>query len=151
MGMMSEISIENLTLTKEVVLDQARARLFSPNILVINYLNDSEVGIEEIKILIDHFIDTANRKPFITIVDIRDIRGNMTAEAMEYITNHKESQNLKIAEAILVNSLGMRLLANFYLKIKTQSGPTHVFNDESKALAWLKEMELVQNALRSMN
>ena len=42
------------------------------------------------------------------------------------------------AIAIYSNSLGQKILANFYIKTIKPNAPTKFFNEESKAIEWLK-------------
>ena len=43
------------------------------------------------------------------------------------------------AIAIYSNSLGQKILANFYIKTIRPNAPTKFFNEESKAIEWLKD------------
>ncbi|MCB9225153.1 MAG: hypothetical protein R2780_01145 [Crocinitomicaceae bacterium] len=47
----------------------------------------------------------------------------------------------KIKEAILVNSLGNRILGNIYLKIINRRYPSKIFTDREAAIQWLLEVE----------
>lgn len=42
------------------------------------------------------------------------------------------------ADAFLINSAAMKLIANFYLKINKPERPTRMFNSKKEAIAWLK-------------
>jgi hypothetical protein len=42
------------------------------------------------------------------------------------------------ADAFMVNSTAMKLIANFYLRINKPERPTKMFTDEKEAIKWLK-------------
>ncbi len=50
----------------------------------------------------------------------------------------KESCPYSKADAFIINSTAMQLIANFYLKINKPNRPTKMFTDEDAALKWLK-------------
>ena len=53
-------------------------------------------------------------------------------------------ETLKMAEAIVIKTLGHRMLANFYVKERINKYPIRIFDDENDALAWFKELEIAQ-------
>lgn len=52
----------------------------------------------------------------------------------EFLQQHKAPF---ICEAIVITSLAQRLLANFYMSVKSHKSPTKVFNSKEKALEWI--------------
>jgi hypothetical protein len=50
----------------------------------------------------------------------------------------KESCPYSKAEAFMIGSTGLKLIANFYLKINKPERPTRMFTDEEEAVTWLK-------------
>ena len=57
-------------------------------------------------------------------------------EARDYASSRSGERNT-VAEAILVRSTSMKLLANFYIKFHKPKVPTKMFDSEDKAVAWL--------------
>lgn len=62
---------------------------------------------------------------------------SISKEARE-LTAGKEFANVTVARALVVNSLGHRLLANFYLNINKPFIKTKVFSERETALEWLR-------------
>jgi hypothetical protein len=60
-----------------------------------------------------------------------------TAEARAY-TATAESDPFASAEAYVINSFSQRLVGNVYLSLNKPFRPTRLFNDEVKAVEWLK-------------
>ncbi len=54
---------------------------------------------------------------------------------------HRDPQYeaIKVAEAIVICTLGHRLLADVYARMRSKAHPVKVFGDEEKALAWLRK------------
>ncbi|HOZ86247.1 MAG TPA: hypothetical protein PL029_00755 [Bacteroidia bacterium] len=50
----------------------------------------------------------------------------------------KESCPYSRADAFLINSTAMQLIANFYLRINKPRRPTKMFTSEEQAIKWLK-------------
>ena len=63
---------------------------------------------------------------------------NPTKEAADFMVSFVRSEKVA-AEAFCINSGALRLLTNFYFKIKKPVIPSKMFEDEKRAIAWLKE------------
>ncbi|MFY7884243.1 MAG: hypothetical protein ACOVOV_05295, partial [Dolichospermum sp.] len=64
------------------------------------------------------------------------INTSATVEALRYFSS-EESKNVSLADAIVIHSLGQRLLANFLIKLVKGSWPMKVFSNKDDALKWL--------------
>lgn len=58
-------------------------------------------------------------------------------EAQDYWAQ-KESSPYTSAEAYIVNGLALRLILNFFLKVKKPPRPTKIFDKRGDAVTWLK-------------
>ena len=74
-------------------------------------------------------------KASLVILDVSKASG-ITKEARNY-TSGKDVEGLQIAMAIIVSSLPMRILANFFIKFDKPPAPTKMFNSERDAIGWL--------------
>lgn len=59
-------------------------------------------------------------------------------ENRKYVAS-KEVSNYVKADALVMKSLALKIIGNFYLKINKPSRPTRTFFDEEAAVKWLKE------------
>ncbi len=59
-----------------------------------------------------------------------------TIEALKYFGN-KEFKNPSIAEAIVIRSLGQRLLADFLVRLVKGNWPMKIFSKREDAIEWL--------------
>lgn len=99
--------------------------------------DDSEV--HEFEKLISDCMDLMDHKPFVVITDLRNNDGSFTQQVKDYLANHKELQLNKVAEALVVNGLGVRLQVVFFIRMKkTGSMLTKVFSDYDQAVTWIK-------------
>jgi len=62
----------------------------------------------------------------------------------------KDSCPYSIADAFIVPSLGMRVIANFYLRVSKPERPTRFFLDINEATVWLKSFE-TDDAMTKVN
>ena len=51
-------------------------------------------------------------------------------------------ESRKRAEAIVIKSLGHRMLANFYVKERINDYPVRIFDDELEAIDWFNQIRL---------
>lgn len=63
---------------------------------------------------------------------------NFSVKARELVASEAFKGN-NIAKALLFQSLGQRIIANFYLKIHKPFIKTKLFSDREKALIWLRK------------
>ncbi len=86
--------------------------------------------VEEIGIVLNHkkvpFLISA--APFEVISN--DIRSLVATE---------EGAPYSLADAIISDSVGVNILANFYIRIVKPTRPTKLFNKETEAIDWLKK------------
>ena len=69
---------------------------------------------------------------------ISDTTATYTKEAREYMDNDLEQ--LKKAEALVVNSLGHRIIANFYTRTRRRHHPIRVFATDLEAREWINSL-----------
>lgn len=106
---------------------------------VIRY--ELSVGIEVNKDVIMSLWDIGNKLCPIgkrKILIVFNSNFSPTKEAADFMVS-EERRDKTIAEALCIDSGALKLLTNFYFRIKKPIIPSRVFNDEKKALAWLNE------------
>ena len=96
-------------------------------------------AVDEIKELVTHILELANGKPFVALVDYRDMFQNWDTEAKEYVANHKELNDLQEAVAIVVNTLPIKLVVKLYISFFKPPNETKIFNNLDGAEKWLQK------------
>jgi len=130
---------EEIEIAKEIVTSTARIRLLKGNWIHNTYFPNAEIDAE--KHLENHkaLIELAGDKKFPVLVDGPEIvfftaDAKKTAKELEPVTP-------TLKRAFVTNSLGHRMLINFYLKVYKPNIPNKVFSNYAEALVWMKQQK----------
>lgn len=110
------------------------------NILFYRVKQDITVTPEVMKDLLRYVEEFMGPVRHYAVVDF-GLNVNSTAEGRKKYTESEYIKKWRIADAFLVNSLGMRLIANFFIRMQSPAVPTRVFNDELLAILWLEKQK----------
>ncbi len=78
-------------------------------------------------------------KPIFLMV-VLEQGSSLTPEVREWMASDTRKSRVG-ADAIIVKSLALKIIANYYLKFNKPSHPTKIFNHENVAELWLKEQQ----------
>ena len=95
-----------------------------------------EITLEDVKEQRKIAHELTGGKPHVVLA-ITGRRTSATKEAREY--SSKNTPEGRIAEAILIKSLPVRLMGKFYININKPAVPTKMFDTEAEALVWLRQ------------
>jgi hypothetical protein len=116
----------------------ARMDYDGQGILVVTINDDIELSLQDI---IEHREIAARltkNEPH-CVLAIAGERTQASSEAREYAANNVPKG--RVAEAVVIKSLTVRLLGNFYMQFHKPGVPTKMFDDRYEAMRWL-EMQL---------
>ncbi len=134
--------------TKEIITKTVRLRLLSSGIVHYTYLPNSEVDESEHQSNHNALIDLVGRdKKYPLLID-SDVFINVTPEARKLVRKLESIVPIS-ARAMVITSLGQRILASFYIKINKPIVPTKIFNNYADGIAWLKEIEELRRTKNS--
>ena len=105
-------------------------------VLLIKFKDKVDVDIEEAKKIMSLSYDIVGRTPFYLIVDARDVYSSIDHNSRKLMSEHKVNE-FNIAQAIIVNNMPIRLLANFYLKFYKHNNPIKVFTNIDEGREWV--------------
>lgn len=105
------------------------------NILFFEYKPDVVINLVAAQRIVSDRIRIQKEKAYPVLCDIRGIADSDKA-ARDYLAQH--GSVLAKAVGILVDQSVSILMISFYLKISKPQVPTKVFNDQAKALEFLK-------------
>ncbi|MBA2611992.1 MAG: hypothetical protein H0U95_08480 [Bacteroidetes bacterium] len=108
------------------------------DVVYIHTVEDAEIEIPQINELNEHLRSLVEDKPCYLIV-FPGIGSSSSQEARKYAAKQK-GKNV-IAEAIVINNLAIRLLANFYMKVNRPEQKIKLFSNEVSALAWINTIK----------
>ena len=113
----------------------ANVSLKGPNMVVVKYKPDARVGLKELLAIHEAEKKLTNEKKHLALLDARGFI-YMSPEAKKFGASEKPGKYRKAA-ALLVDSLGVKILGNFYLNFNKPVVPTKMFSSEKKAIEWL--------------
>lgn len=98
----------------------SRATLVHDALYYIHFISNNIVEVDDFKEGYEAYTKLTKGIPFKVIIEFGD-HVHISSEAREFAQLNKLPA---IAEALIVKSLGQRMLANFYIKLKLQPHPT---------------------------
>jgi hypothetical protein len=100
---------------------------------------DAEIDVKEIIEFTAICEEISGHKPYILVSDAR-VNLTITSEARKAAAS-KEVSPLLLANAVLVNNIAVRMVANFFTTVNKPHFKYKVFNEEKEALNWLKKQK----------
>ena len=109
------------------------------NILYYRVKQDQAVDVAEIKEMLVNVEEFMGPVKHYAVIDFG---GNLSSstEARQIYADAEYIQNYRIADAFLVRSLPVRLIANFFINVTKPKVKTKLFTDESASVKWLEEL-----------
>ncbi len=127
---------------KYIELEKAHLYLIEEGFTLLQFKDQVDFEIEDAIEVDDKTYEFVEGKSFVTLVDARNIRSNMSHEAREFFATDKKIVAIRKAQAIVVNNLHSRLIANFYMTFHKPANPIKIFNDYDKAENWIRERKM---------
>jgi hypothetical protein len=124
---------------KEIKFSHTTVRYQEPLISLV-FNEGADLDIAEVRELIAAAEKLSGKKPYLLFSDVR-VNMGITPEARKVSADKKEAPYV-VANAVLVNNLGLSITANFFMKFNKPHFPVKVFYDEAKAMEWLMKFEL---------
>lgn len=114
------------------------------NILFYRVKQDITIDIAEIKEMIEYVKEFMGEKKHLALIDFGSSVGS-TTEGRRVYAEEIYLTKYRIADAFLVNSLSMRLIANFFIKVTKPKIATRLFTSEIEAVKWLENAKNASN------
>jgi hypothetical protein len=113
-------------------------RRIDSDTIEIKFKKGFEGEIEDAKLIVARISQFClqNKPVFLLAVYAED--NFFSKEARQYIAS-KEINTIVKAEALVINSMALRIMGNFYLKVNKPARESRLFNDRLLALEWLKQ------------
>lgn len=75
------------------------------------------------------------------IIDFRGVEVNFSNEAREYFAKSQDHSSLRKSQALIIDSLAHKLVANFYKKFNKPDCPVMIFNSPKDAVEWIESLK----------
>lgn len=124
---------------KKIVLDNAELYLYDEinNIILFKFLSTTDYTLEDAKKIDEAYLELCQKKPFLSIADVREVFATSTPEAKDYIAHKALLTKYRIASAWVVTNLASKLIVQTYIKMHKPNCPTKVFKNLDEAKKWL--------------
>lgn len=129
-----------MTYEKHIELEKAHLYLIEEGYTLLRAKNNVDFELEDAMEIDVLTFDLVEGKPFVTLVDGRNVRSNMSHEARQHFATNKKITSIRKAQAIVVNNLHTKLLANFYMNFYKPENPVKVFKDFEEAEKWVRKL-----------
>ena len=117
-------------------ISSAKLEYYENGLLVVTLKDDLELTLEHIIEQREAAFSLTGKAKHVVLA-IAGQRTSATEEARKYAASFVPEG--RVAEAIIVRSLPVRLLANFYMKFHKPGLLTKLFEDDAEAICWLEE------------
>lgn len=107
-------------------------------ILVNKFHHDAVVGLREMLEVAQEMERITGGAPFLSMIDLTNkfVHFNFNDEAREYGAKGPMTKNI-IKQAIVVNTMALKIVTNFYFRFNQPLYPSRAFNKTSLAIDWL--------------
>ncbi len=134
--MADNIFMNPVILLRQKHFETISVALRNDGIAQVSVIGNSEIDVQHVKLVVDTLEELGEGKKFPLLIVVGEYT-LPTPEARAYIATH-ESDPYASAEAYVIRSLSQKLVGNVFLAFNKPARPTRIFNDEEKALEWLK-------------
>jgi hypothetical protein len=132
-----EVTTLDILSSMEQTITIRTAKLtFSEGILYIRIFEEADMDRADVEEIYNLGLQMAQGKPYCALADTRG-KPTSTPEARAFGAEQGYSK-FRLADALLVDSSMMKLVANVYIKFNKPKVPTRMFESEEKAIAWLR-------------
>ena len=132
--MLSELNDDK----KSVATSTCTLDLEDKNLIEVTTFKNASIEIPQVKEIHKALLTLTNSEPCYLLV-LPAIGTTSSNEARQYAASIKKHKNI-VAEAIVVNTLPLRLLASFFIKVNKPRQKVKIFSNASSARRWLHEI-----------
>ncbi|MBN4071192.1 hypothetical protein JYT72_01650 [Crocinitomix catalasitica] len=123
--------------TKTYPTSNGYFRLTEDGILIFVYEKNAKDTLETAKENVTLGIELTNNKPYLILIDQRNVTDNSKAARNYYA--HSDEVKSCIGVALLVDSGLSRVIGNFFIGLNKPPRPAKLFANEEMGLIWLRK------------
>jgi hypothetical protein len=123
----------------QISTDNYQICLLESGVIEISWKeNIQEITVEMLKELKSCILDFGGGKKMPVFISTINFL-NITSEARKYAAS-KTGQEFTLANAVLIDNLGKKMMFNFFMKINKPYTPTKAFRTREDAFQWLSSL-----------
>lgn len=128
-----------MEIVKSIGLDFASVELLENGIIRIGFFDKQSIGESESRD-INNAIGVLSDGKLAPIMMVLQPNTVFDHRAREFSSSN-EGLQYTIGDAVVINSLGHKILVSFYLKFNKPKKPTKAFDTQEAAMAWLLSLK----------
>lgn len=128
-----------LVATKEIKGKNYSIIKYGPNFALILFLDGASIELEDAQEIIDLKETLYEPGEEMLVLVKSDGMLNISKEAMLLLSDHDTPNNVIVSTALIVENLGLRIIANFFMARFKPVFPTKIFRNTHSAVKWSKE------------
>jgi hypothetical protein len=132
----------DISVLETIALEMATLDRLQGDLIRVSFKDHIDVNLEDIIKLQEPKAQLTGGRPYYLLV-ISPRYASVSKEAREFSATPEANEGA-LAKAVVTNSLGMRLVVNFFISINKPPVPHRVFTKEEDALAWIAELRAGQ-------
>lgn len=125
-------------MSDHLTTEKTEVHLLEPGIIENIVKPGASIEAEDIQQLKEKNVELSHGEKYVVLVSSGHL-SSISKEARELTASKEFAQNT-LAKALLVESLGHRIVGQFYLKINKPHIKTRLFTDRTIALIWLRNI-----------
>lgn len=139
-----------LVATKEINGKNYSIIKYCPNFALILFLDGASIELEDAQEIID--LKETLYEPGEEMLVLVKSEGmlNVSKEAMLLLSDHDTPNNVIVSTALIVENLGLRMIANFFMSRFKPAFPTKIFRNTHSAINWSKEQLQIHRNINKM-
>ena len=106
-------------------------------IVLIRFKDGVNVELEDAVNLRDTCIELFGEEKFLALIDARNMEGSVDKKASNYFAQNEKVVTQRMAQAIVVNTLALKLLARFYIMVNKPKREVKICTEIEEAMVWL--------------
>jgi len=106
---------------------------------LLDYKDGLDINLKNSLDFRDQLIDIVKEEKIGIILNAMDIQGNASISSMQFFSNDIKYNNICVAQAIITNKLGLKLLAKFYTEFFKKKSKVKIFSNLNDGLSWIKD------------
>lgn len=115
--------------------------LINDSTILFSIYEGVAIDLDEVKDYVKILRDLAQGERKYLIIDSTNKFPHSTPEARNFFGSDPQARAMRLADAIVVNSLALKMVANFYLRFDASDHRVKIFNSRDKAMAWIEELK----------
>lgn len=137
-----DLGIADAEVAEHIDLPTAELIRLDDGVVWICYKDvEDEITVEQAQATSEALERITGGAPVHLIIDFRGTNVAFSNEAREYFAKSAKHSKVRKSQALIIEGLGHKIVANFYMNFNRPNCPVSLFTDPKEALAWTRELQ----------